>query len=380
VKIAILTQPLSTNYGGLLQAYALQFVLKKIGHEVWTIDKQQIELPLSVKYLSISKRLVSRILHHNTNLIRVWATKREQNKIAKHTNIFINENINTTKKISSSNKLKFLKKHNFNAYIVGSDQVWRLEYSPFISNYFLDFIEKKNDAKRIAYSASFGVDEWEFSSKLTQKCASLAQKFDAISVREDTAIKLCKDHLDVEAIQVLDPTMLLKKEDYINLVEKDKISKSKGSLMLYVLDKSKENNEIIQIIVDELGLNPFLVMAKNSFYEVGKNKLEDCIFPPVTEWIRGFMDAEFVITDSFHGTVFSIIFNKPFISIGNKNRGLTRLTSVLKIFGLEERLILSKDELTIEKIKGDIDFEHVNRILETEKCNARMFLFNALNN
>ena len=349
-------------------------------HEVWTVDKQETELSIIVKIFSILKRFMLRILYLNPNLIRVWATKNEQNKINIHTNRFIKQNINTTKKIKSFSKLTFLKKYNFDAYVVGSDQVWRLKYSPLITNYFLDFIDKNENVKRIAYAASFGVDKWEFSPKLTRQCAILSKRFDAISVREDSAIQLCQENLGVEAYQVVDPTMLLTKEDYLILVEKDKVPKSTGTLLVYVLDKSIENNEIIKRIELEMGLTPFSIMAKNTFYEVGKDNLKDCIFPPVTEWIRGFLDAKYVITDSFHGTVFSIIFNKPFICIGNMDRGVIRFTSLLKIFGLEDRLILSKDELTEEKIKKNIDFNFVNETLYIEKQKAIKFLFSTLNN
>jgi exopolysaccharide biosynthesis predicted pyruvyltransferase EpsI len=93
----------------------------------------------------------------------------------------------------------------------------------------------------------------------------------------------------------------------------------------------------------------------------------------VEEWIRGFMDAEFVVTDSFHGTVFSIIFNKPFISIANESRGTTRFTSLLKMFNLENRLIFSPEELNLDKVK-EIDWGNVNEILEQDKERAIFFL------
>jgi polysaccharide pyruvyl transferase WcaK-like protein len=379
MKIGILTQPLNTNYGGLLQNYALQTVLKQMGHKVWTVDRPISEIPIFIKFLSITNRLLLRILYLKPTLIRIWPTDKEHNIIAHNTNRFIKENISTTKKIGSLKRYAPLKYYNFSAYIVGSDQVWRPKYLPCITNYFLDFIDIKDRLKRIAYAASFGVDNWEFSPKQTTQCASLAKKFDAISVREDSAVRLCKEYLEVDAIHVLDPTMLLKREDYIKLVEKDNIPKSEGTLLTYVLDKSAENAEIIKRLAKIIDLTPFSVMPEKTFSEVGKRYIEDCIFPPVTEWIRGFMDADYVVTDSFHGTVFSIIFNKPFISIGNTGRGLTRFTSLLKMFGLEKRLILSSDELTLEIITDIIDFDRINQIWDNEQQRAYKFLDKALN-
>lgn len=379
MKIGILTQPLKTNYGCLLQNFALQTVLKQLGHEVWTINRDFGGVTILIKFLSIVKRIILSIFYRRFIVIRALPTTNEQNLIAQNMNRFIKENICTTEKIISTGNFSLLKKYGFNVYIVGSDQIWRPNYSPCINNYFLDFVNVNDKVKRIAYAASFGVDNWEFSLKQTTRCALLVKQFDTISVREDTAVRLCKEYLGIDAVHVLDPTMLLTKEDYIKLAKKDNIQKSTGTLMTYVLDESPENNDIIQKLTKELNLKPFSVMPQKKFSEVGKKHLADCIFPPVSEWLRGFIDAEYVVTDSFHGTVFSIIFNKPFICIDNEQRGLTRFKSLLKMFGLENQLIRSIDELTLEKIKGNIEFDRVNQIWDKEQKKAYLFLKNALN-
>lgn len=380
MKIGILTQPLHTNYGGLLQAYALQKVLKDMGHEVWTINREFKTSSGLIKYLSIVKRILSWILKKEKNIIRVWPTIKEKEIIRKNTNRFIKENINTTPKIFSNKKISSLKKYHFDSFIVGSDQVWRPMYSPCLPNYFLDFLKNDSSIKRISYAASFGVDHWEYTKEQTIHCASLANRFDAISVREDSAISLCNQYLNVEATHVLDPTMLLKIEDYIRLVDNDHIPKSGGNLMTYILDQSSEKEEIIRKVSKGLNLIPFTVMPKAMFNEVSKKKIDDCIYPPVTEWIRGFMDADYVVTDSYHGTVFSIIFNKPFITIGNHDRGMTRFISLLKLFGLENRLIESLGELTTETISAPCDFNRVNQIKESWQKHSMELLNKALSN
>lgn len=380
MKIGILTQPLRTNYGCLVQNFALQTVLKQMGHEVWTVNRDYRRLTILIKFLSIMKRLILSVSYRRSIVIRGWPTIKEQNIIAQNTSCFIKENIYTTERIYSSKKFSLIKRYGFNAYIVGSDQVWRPVYSPCLINYFLDFLNENDNIKRIAYAASFGVDNWELSSKQTNQCASLIKRFNAISVREYSAVKLCKEYLEVDAVHVLDPTMLLSKEDYMRLLKKDNIPKSKGALMTYVIDKSSENTKIIHKIAKELDLTPFSVMPKKTFSDVGKKYIEDCIYPPVTEWILGFIEADYVVTDSFHGTIFSILFNKPFISINNANRGMTRFTSLLKMFGLAERLILSSDELTSKKINTTINFARINYILEIERQRALRFLVEALNN
>lgn len=379
MKLGILTQPLHTNYGGLLQSYALQSILINMGHDVWLIDRDS-KCTFIIKIGSIIKHLILNIVKLKTNVLRVWPTSIEEKVIRHNTDKFIKENIKKTEKIYKTAEFSLLNKYRFDVIIVGSDQVWRPLYSPFITNYFLDFLKDNKSIKRIAYAASLGVDYWEFTPKQTEQCSSLAQLFNAISVREESAINLCKQHLKVEATHVLDPTMLLSKEDYIRLIDKDRIPKSEGTLMTYILDQSPDKKEIIKKISKELRLIPFSVMPKAKFVEVGKKHLKDCIYPPVTEWIRGFMDAEYVVTDSFHGTVFSIIFNKPFLTIGNNGRGMTRFTSLLKLFGLEERLIASSEELTIERINMPINFIQVNLTKEEQKKKSIEFLNKALNN
>nr|WP_168136447.1 polysaccharide pyruvyl transferase family protein [Draconibacterium orientale] len=304
----------------------------------------------------------------------------ELKTIKKHTDRFIDENIAVTNQVNSDADLNNIGKSDFDAFIVGSDQVWRPRYSPKIANHFLDFLKSDSTKKRISYAASFGTDNWEYSPEQTKACANLAKRFKAISVREDSAVELCRKNLGVDAIVTLDPTFLVPKWEYEKLVEKDEVEKMPGKLFNYVLDINQEKKQVINDVGEKLNLEVFSASAKQSFFETGKIGLKDCIYPPVTYWLRSFMDAEFILTDSFHGTAFSIIFNKPFISIGNSKRGLSRFQSVLKIFGLEERLV-DENELhkVFELLKRDIDFKSVNKILAEEKDRSIRFLKDALN-
>ncbi len=233
--------------------------------------------------------------------------------------------------------------------------------------------------KRIAYAASFGVDEWEFSEEETKTCRDLLQKFDAISVRENSAVLLCDKYLNrADAVHVLDPTMLLDKEDYIRLVEKENEPKSPGTLFCYILDEDEKKNEIIDTIARQISAVPFTQMPKcHISYENLKYRLEDCVYPTVTAWLRAFMDAEMVVTDSFHGCVFSIIFNKPFIVYGNKVRGMARFHSLLSIFGLENRLATNSED-ALKIINDSIDWHQVNSKKEEWQEKSLNFLKNNL--
>jgi exopolysaccharide biosynthesis predicted pyruvyltransferase EpsI len=182
-----------------------------------------------------------------------------------------------------------------------------------------------------------------------------------------------KNHFGVDAAHMLDPTMLLARNEYISLVEKEKIEKSSGNLFTYILDSTDDKNSIIEKISNKYNLKAFSVMQPKRFSDIDRNGIDECVFPPVEEWIRGFMDAEFVVTDSFHGTVFSIIFNKPFISIANESRGTTRFTSLLKLFQLEDKLVHSLSDFNLTGYK-EIDWKNVNNILEREKTSSIQYL------
>ena len=168
--------------------------------------------------------------------------------------------------------------------------------------------------------------------------------------------------------------MLLEKERYIKLFAEAKTAKSKGNLFCYILDESTDKHGIIESISKEKGLTPFHV---NSKYEDSNAPLEERIQQPVEKWLRAFYDAELVITDSFHACVFSIIFNKPFIVYGNKERGLARFDSLLKIFGLEERIASSLNEID-RIVNTPIDWDNVNRIHSEWKEKSFSFLASSL--
>lgn len=357
MKIGILTQPLYTNYGGLVQCYALQTVLQRMGHETIVLQRE-----FNRKYSFVggcvyyAKHLVKMLLGRRESWHYVVSQER-RDYIAKNTYQFIEKNINPrTEHIYTTEKLaETVDSLNLDAIIVGSDQVWRPYYSPCISNYFLDFLPDGSRIKRISYAASFGGDNWAFSSEQTKQCTALLQKFDAVSVREESAIKLCKEHFGVDAVQALDPTLLLNAEDYINLCPENK--NNRGNLFCYVLDKTPQKQDIINRIASETGKQPFESMPAlppdtyNLYGDIDK-----CVYPPVEDWLSAFNEADMVVTDSFHGTVFSIIFNKPFFVIGNESRGLARFQSLLSLFGLEDRLITSKNV----NITCVINWEEVN--------------------
>lgn len=378
MKIGIITQPLQDNYGGLLQAYALQKVLRSMGHEVWTINRKAKETSFYIKYASIINRLIKSIFGEQIR-IRVWPKLSEKRIISRNTQKFVTERINLTQAINSEKQFSLLNSYHFGAYIVGSDQVWRPKYSPNIYNYFLDFIADNKKIRRLAYAASFGTDRWEFSDEETQICKLLLKKFDAISVREDSGIQLCKEKLGVDALHVLDPTLLLTKEDFIELLDDDeyKLESNINELVVYVLDKSEKISSLIEGVASKNTMIPYNLMPGKKFSELRNESINECIFKSVEEWIGRIMNASLVITDSYHGCIFSIIFNKQFICLENKERGSARFRSLLKIFGLENRLF-SPEEYQEQILNVNINYDHVNEILIKERAKALNFLSTSL--
>ena len=377
MKIGILTLPLHTNYGGILQAYALQTVLERMGHEVIVLNRDRsIYSPKRKQILSYIVCLIKKYcLGRKVSPFKSAKRKNiEREEREQYTSVFIKKNIHTCE----VKKLDRDAPHNVDAFVVGSDQVWRHKYftrlfKSRIENAYLKFCESEN-VKRIAYAASFGTEEWEYTDAETKECARLLALFDAVSVREESGVVLCAEQLARnDAKHVLDPTMLLSKDDYIKIVENTETPKSSGNLMCYVLDDNAKIQTLISKIAHEKNLKPFIANSK-----VSDKKLpnKERIQPPVEQWLRGFMDAEFVVTDSFHACVFSILFHKPFVVIGNRKRGYSRFESLLKLFGLENRLIEDASQFDISMLNPISDDAY--RKLDEYRNNSMEFLNKAL--
>ena len=364
MKIGILTQPLQYNYGGLLQNYALQTVLKEAGNECVTLDWQNIYIePSATKF----RKRVAVLKHYIKYLLNKYPAPSKTSFDS-----FKDNHIDSTPKIFTSRGFaKAVRELEIDAIVVGSDQCWRPIYCfPFLKQMFACFAS--SNIKKYAYAASFGTDKWEYSESEAKIASKLLKEFEFVSVRESSAIDLCKTHLGVEATQVLDPTMLLTSEQYAAIVEQAHTPISPGNFYYYILDSTPEKATMLNSISKEYNLQPYYVeriqQRRDSY--VGKS-----VEPSVLSWIRGFMDAKMVIVDSFHGMVFSIIFNKPFWVIANKERGVARFESLLKLFGLENRIIT--DYQTVD-LKKDIDWSSVNKMLYQLRIISKNFLLSNL--
>lgn len=359
MKIGIVTQPLSRNYGGILQNYALQQTLIKLGHIPYTFDTGSYTwidwCIITFKY--IIKRILLKKCEFPITPLR--KNKREY-PLRRFVECYINLMKPRCKRLNAS----LIDKYHLDAIIVGSDQVWRPMYNYNILDMYLDFA-KTYRIKRIAYAASFGTDFWEYNKRQEFVCKSLISKFDAISVRENTGVYLCENYLNVNAEHVIDPTLLLSSDDYNQLIKLD-YKKDNKLLFAYILDRDDDKIQHINKIAAQLGLNAIIKGADDDLSENDS----------IEKWLSYFRDAQYVITDSFHGCAFSIIYNVDFHALGNINRGLTRMSSLLKSVGLINRLVttLKMNDYIVSKV----NWSCVNDKLYKFQRLSYQFLFDAL--
>lgn len=346
-----MTLPLHTNYGGVMQAYALQKVLQNIGYETELLYiEPSVFRPMHRVIISKVKFALRRIM-----------TSQKSNNVF---NEFISDEIQRTPKIEFKYQLDSDSVQKFDAYVVGSDQVWRQDYAKNIESYFFDFV--KGNKVLLSYAASFGGDVWGYSGKQRENCLRLAKSFTAISVREIAGVNLCQNYLDVKAERLLDPTLLLDIKYYESLITKYCLqgSHTSSGVFSYILDMNKIKDTIVMDVAN--ALNEDVTNFNKGLKTSQKQNFG--------EWLKGFKNAEFVVTDSFHGVVFSIIFNKPFLAIGNIDRGLSRFETILSVFNLRDRLLTKDNANILAIINSDIDYTMVNEILALEKSRSLKFI------
>lgn len=353
-KLGILTfhYPENKNYGAILQSYAVLKLYEKIGLEAYLLDYR----PYSKTLKNILKDI----------FLNSFEAKGFKEYVKKYLKIY---------KIDFENKKEL--NNTFNIFSVGSDQVWReRNLKEKILTYFFDFVD--DNKKKIAYAASFGVDYWEGDEKLTEELKPLIKRFDYISVREESGIGICKNTFGVDnVVCVLDPTLMIDREDYQIILDdwQDKSHLKKKYIAYMLLDDTEQLRNGSKKIANYLGAEINYIKGK-SFNILGKTIT---LYNKVSQWLTYLKDAELVITDSFHCTVFSIIFHKKFVVVANPTRGIARLETLLEKVGLENRFFTNIDNvLESEILDKDIDYREVDKKLEVHRKYSMNFLKRAL--
>lgn len=358
MRIALLNLPIDNNYGGNLQRYALMKVLQDMGHDVTHLSLcfNRNNLPYYRYPIILLKHFAKKLLNKETTPLKIQLySKTLYEKKLSVIIPFYEKNIKHTTYIYEIDKLKQYR--DFDAFIVGSDQVWRKNIAHrYLYTMFFDYLEESTDYKLIAYSVSLGSENNELDNFDIHYLSSLYKRFHSVSVREDSALKLFDDYnwTNPKAEHTLDPTLLLEKEDYISIVDTAKTETSNGTMFCYILDMDENKQKFIDEFSEEKKMRPFYISINNK----SKNAT-------IEQWLRSFMDAEFVVTDSYHGFLFSIIFNKPFYLFKNKTRGNSRFDSVCKM-------------LQVDLKNERQDWNIINRQKDYWKSKSIAFLYSSL--
>lgn len=320
MKIALLNLPVDNNYGGMLQRYALMQTLKSMGHDVVHLN---MRFPSEYKtwkkrWLVGGKQILGLIIHPQR--IRFFY-RHPRGFLLKEPLVldFYQHHIKHTKRIFNYEQLSKII-NGYDVYLVGSDQVWRKRMTSAygIGTYFFDFVPMESKSRIVAYGVSFGTDENELDEKDVDVLTDLYKRFNDVSVREYSALEMLDQYgwIAPKARFVLDPAFLLDKECYCRLIDSSATKALEGKLFCYILDKNYQKEQWISRFASDHSLMPFYISVSDDQ-------------PSVEQWLRSFRDAEYIVTDSYHGLVYSTLFNKPFFLFNNESRGNARFDSLI---------------------------------------------------
>lgn len=354
MNIKVITRHAPSNYGSLLQSIATIKTLEKLGHQCKIIDyirNDESGFKAITTTLKNKKEWSGNILKRMTYiLLRYPEEHLAENKFERMRSIYLKmtDRCNTTNELS---------KLSADVFMTGSDQVWGPTVNgDYDDAYFLSFVK---GCKKIAYAASFG--RTEFTDKTINEYQSLLSQYDAIAVREDSAVKVLGD-MGIDCLgQVLDPTLLLTGKEWQNMiVNKNKI---KGEyILVYQLHNNPALNNYAIKLSSRLGLPLYRVSPTLHQIKRGGKFL---YLPDLGDFLSYIKDCTYFITDSFHGTAFALNFNKQFIEILPNNKTGSRNQSILRLTGLENRIVHNFDDFSL--VKEIIDYNKVNSIIANEK-------------
>jgi hypothetical protein len=364
IKVGILSLPLNWNYGGILQQYALSEYLRKKDFTPILFSRRAHRKSFLTLFLVKTKWNIIKILNNLNclNFLPLIATESFKKKFL----------TNKTKDFFSSEEISsFIQKNKVSHFIVGSDQIWNVGATPSIYDSFLGFVDNDKNNVLASYAPSFAHDDWKYSIKQTMDSKILLKNFSFISVRETTGVELISKHFEMSSIRVLDPTFLLDVKDYHKLLENKKSSndKNKKTIFSYIFEKGVERMKIIKKNAKKNNLEAISFCGLGNIPNLIKNNNRNY---SVESWLNSLKNSRLVITDSFHGMVFAIIFKKSFYVLLNQKNGTSRITSLLNDLGLESRIINDLD--LIQYNIDDIDWNSVEIRLEKLKLISINFL------
>jgi len=378
MKIGILTWTYS-NYGTLLQAYALQNYLKGEGHIVQLINYT----PKNENVIKYNKYNISNFMKRIKNKIILIDENKKMEKLndffkkgmIKRENLFkefIKENLPLTKNYTIE-ELSCLN-NKFDVFIVGSDQIWSPKYLD--GTFFLNFLN--DNSRKISYAPSFGV------SKLDDKVQNLIrpwlESFDYISVRENAGQKIIKDTIGKDVPVVLDPTLLYDMYGWNDIIREESMNKNKKYILCYFLSNNEYYWKIVRMLEEKLGLNVIVIPNKSLDFN---NKYEKEIEVDPFKFVSLIKNSDYVLTDSFHGTIFAINYHKDFLTLARfsdkkKESENSRLKSILSYLKLQDRFITEEESIQCNLHVGDEKYSEVEKRLDNRRKESKDFILESL--
>lgn len=348
MKVNIITIHKEPNYGALLQAYALYHVLESLGAKPRIID-------LSMIYRRRSYNLLNRLLITGHNFVKGYhiCYAKAEEFAAKH-------EVCRTPEFQTLSQLKEFEWDKDDIYIVGSDQVWNPELTANLAQAFT-FSFLNADYNKYSYASSFGniKDEKRRSEQLDVE--HTLKTFKRISVRESFGVDYLQRQ-NISAIEVIDPTLLV--DDYSNLIDKQIVPS--GNLLFLSLGTSVDMDRFVESAANKIGLN-----IEKHFGYLQPQRSVNKRFLSVEDWLWRIACSRVVITDSFHATVFSIIFEKPFyVYISNPSKSY-RITNLLEKLGLSDRIVSNLDQVNID---AKIDYFAVKNKLKAYRIESLNYI------
>ena len=328
------------NYGGILQCFALSTYLKLLGHE-----------PLVIRRVPNKSNIIKRILRSFLKQLGLKHFNQVLPDRAANVRSFVEENLNRTAVIDSHSLMnKVCNQYQLEAVLVGSDQVWRRDFAiNFGFDYFLDFVP--SNVIKASYAASFGLNTWDYTNDESKIIKRLLQDFRGISVREKEAVGLCKSHLEMDAELLIDPTMLLNDSIY-GKYSSDRIIQDKYVFVYWLGDLNDISKYVSEY--ESLGYKVKVITLRGNH-----------VVDSVEDWLSYIKYADIVLTDSFHGCVFSMLFHKQFVAYCNKSGGYGRIQSLFESMGISDKL---------ENPKMNVDYTIVDNQMEALRAKANNYL------
>lgn len=264
-------------------------------------------------------------------------------------------------------------------FLVGSDQLWNPKVYAYKYYFFLDFVNAEK--RKISYATSVGAAHFEGSAEDKRCCSYYLNRFDSISNREDEAVQMCRDEFGIYSTRVIDPVFMLNREEYDTMAESSPVDINDKYIFAYILDGNLEKKKIIDMLSEKLGFR--IVCAYDIEHpEFSRSVMgyEEANIKTPEDWLRYIKYAEFVVTDSYHGGCFSIIFQKQFMCFINPLRGENRFKELFGRFGLLHHLLnMNSTEADVDMIiNTPIDYQNVNSVIKCEKEISERWLKNAL--